>query len=119
MNVQATLQSIQQNHFTTRTVVLSDTTQSYRRFVVMIGALLLATIVYIWQINALAVAGYELKDLEAQSAALKNENAQLEVAIASEQSTQKILARIEATDLVPVGSVSHISLKNTDVALAR
>lgn len=76
-------------------------------------------ILYLGQINAMATRGYELKALEMKKAELMKIQKELEVKVAETQSTENILKRIEALQLVKVTNISYISASSTSVALAK
>lgn len=119
MHVQAKLHVFYSKHFTTRTVALPPMQLSYKTVVLLAAALAIAGLVYIWQINALAVAGYQVKELETRLHELTTLTEQMQVQISQEQSTEKILERIKTTSLVPAAHISHITIKENDVAYAR
>jgi hypothetical protein len=76
-------------------------------------------VMYLGQINSMATRGYELKALELKRAELSKANKELEVKAAQAQSTENILSKIEALNLVKVSNVSYISATSTSVALAK
>lgn len=83
------------------------------------AAIVVLGIIYLGQINSLATRGYEMKNIESRKADLTAQSEQMQVQIAEIRSTETLLQRIEALELVPVGKVSYINAASPDVAFAK
>ncbi len=112
------MMALKDQHLVRRKITL--TTEGSRRSVMMLAAVLLSLgVVYLWQVNAVAAIGYEMRDLEARVQTLQKENKKLELAVTEKQSTAHVMKRLEELAMVPAGVVSYVQATSVDVALAQ
>lgn len=65
--------------------------------------------VYLFQVSTLSTKGYEIRQLELQLNELKEANQRLELEAAGLQSIQSIDEEIQLLNLIPSGTVKHIT----------
>ena len=90
------------------TPLIKLTGVSQRHVHLLLGIAMVLGIFYIWEINSLATLGYQIKDLEQQRYQLRQVNQKLSVETVDASSSATILKRLEAIEMVPVGSISYI-----------
>ena len=111
-----TLHHIKHEHFVSKKIQLHDARFKKMNFYVIALGIVFG-LLYIWQVNALATVGYEMRDLEVTASELKESNQQLSIQVTEAQSTARIMERLEEMDMVPVGNISYIKKTGSDVAL--
>lgn len=74
----------------------------------MATALMLGTY-YLINVNELSVKGFVLKELKSQANILETENIELQNKVASLQSYDNVLARINTLNMVAVGDMEYVS----------
>lgn len=70
-------------------------------------------VLYLAQINSMAVKGFAIKDLEDKQAALKENIRKVEFQVAEMQSTAKIQERINGLEMVSVAKVDYAKTSGT------
>lgn len=87
---------------------------SFRMLLVVF--IMVFSVMYVWQTNAVSTKGYTISDLEQTVTELERENRRLQVEIAKNTSMQHLQDRIKDTNLVAVGHIDYISSVGTAVA---
>ncbi len=112
------MMALKERHLVRRKIALS--TEGSRRSVMVLAAVLVMLgVAYLWQVNAVAALGYELRDLEARFETLQKDNKRLELVVTEKQSTGYLMQRLDELAMVPVGAVSYVQATSVDVALAQ
>jgi len=91
---------------------------SRRSMMALVIAVVAFGILYIWQINSLATLGYQFKDLEMQKSALQKTNDQLSLQVTDKTSSEYVINRLQALEMVGGGSVKYVTIPG-NVALSK
>jgi Tfp pilus assembly protein PilN len=83
---------------------------------VLVVALLLLVVGYIFQVSSLTTGGYEIAKLQEQTALLNSENEKLRSEIASYQSMNSVEKRLESLGMVKASNVKYLNLSDPIVA---
>ncbi|MFZ5363979.1 MAG: hypothetical protein ACOZAG_00635 [Patescibacteria group bacterium] len=70
-------------------------------------------VLYLAEINSMAIKGFTIKDLEDQQATLKESIRKIEFQVAEMQSTQKLEERISGLEMVSVAKVDYAKTSGT------
>lgn len=80
---------------------------------IVIGALF-TLILYVLQVNALAIKGFQIQDFEEGIARLEKENRALERDIAALQGSEVLTTKIATLGLTGAGPIEYIKADSTD-----
>lgn len=78
---------------------------------VLVGALVVAGILYLYQVNNIAIQGYEVRDIENKVQDLQQENQKLKIQEVESKSMYNIEKATENLNLVNSGNVSYVEMK--------
>lgn len=95
-----------QTRATVRVALLPEI--SRRTMYLLIIAVSVVGMLYIWQINAMATLGYQVKDLETQKAGLVKTNSELSLQVTERTSSEYVMNRLQELKMIPVGSISYL-----------
>jgi hypothetical protein len=87
--------------------------------IVLICLLVLTGFLYLTQVNASAVKGYIIRDLETKLEDTKLANKKLELQSQAMQSVGGIAAKVEALGMVSVDKVEYLQAPGREVAVAK
>ncbi|OGY47629.1 MAG: hypothetical protein A2840_01255 [Candidatus Buchananbacteria bacterium RIFCSPHIGHO2_01_FULL_47_11b] len=85
----------------------------------LIGFVVVAVAVYLFQVNSLATKGYEIRELESQIKEVRQQNQQLQLAAAELESLESIKNKVAELNMVAVGKADFINAAPMVVAAAR
>ena len=85
----------------------------------LVAAVLIFGILYLFQTGNTAVAGYQIHDLENQSADLSDQIKNLEIQVADYSSLSYIKTRVNELDMVAVASFKNLSPAGAAVVALR
>jgi len=83
---------------------------SRKTMLLLIAAVSVVGILYIWQINSMATLGYQVKDLETQKSDLLKTNTDLSLQITDKTSSEYVMSRLQELNMIPVGSISYLKV---------
>jgi Tfp pilus assembly protein PilN len=72
---------------------------------------------YLYSVNQNAVQGFHMRQLEKEIAALKDENAQLQIKEADQRSLARLEAALQGTSMQKVSAITILRAEETTVAL--
>lgn len=76
-------------------------------------------LMYIWQVNMSATAGFEMRALESSIDELQSESQRLDVKIAELQSIESVTTRMDMLGLRPVQRIEYLVPGGSNVAINR
>ncbi len=82
----------------------------------VLSVIFIFSIAYIINTAASATTGYQVNELEKQTATLQNDVQKLQIEIADNSSINNISSRLAKLNMVEVSNVKYLSVKNTAVA---
>ncbi|OGY42908.1 MAG: hypothetical protein A2Y67_03495 [Candidatus Buchananbacteria bacterium RBG_13_39_9] len=101
-----------------------DNGQNYQnknknKVIILSVLIFICGIYYLCQINNMATKGYQINELENQTAELKQENKRLQVEITELRSITRLTEKVEELKMVEVSRIEYIKANGATVALNR
>lgn len=86
---------------------------------VLIGCIIIASLLYILQVNSIASQGFKIRDLKKQINELENRNKTLQVNISNLKSIGNLQSKTETFNMVKAQSIEYVTLPPVSVVVAK
>lgn len=96
--------------------IVRRVTDTARFRLAMVGIVVMAAFLYVFQVNTVTAKGYEVSELNKKIKTLHEDTRQLDVVIAQEQSLARLSDRLKPFNFVPADGITYVASGSAVVA---